>query len=305
MVNVLRTFTIYHAAKHLGWDLMLSLFTSVATTLEKQPEPVITDYDLTLLISRLYREANNGQTCPNKSVFNSILTSLIDFNIIKRNKDFTGGTVFSIVKNNSNDIYSILCSVDPFLYVSHLSAMNLYGMSDIATNNIYITEPSSSMWLDLANEKIIKDTALFGNTSKLHKTYFDKIGNYKIIKYTEKYYGEFAVLKNSNVRIANLGRTFLDMIRKPNYAGTMQHVVHTYTEFGPQYSESIIDQIDKYGSPIEKVRAGFILEEYCKVKNPIIDTWLKYCQRGGSRKLDSSKEYKSKFSERWCLSINL
>lgn len=290
---------------------MLNLFNSVVSALEKQPVPVITDYDLALLIHRLYHEANCGNTLhPEgiqipKSIIYTIVTGLTEFNIIKRNKYFTGGTVFYIVKNTSKDVYSILCSVDPFIYISHLSAMTLYGLSDKPTNNIYITEPPSNTWTHLANAKILKDNISFNNAPKLQKINFDKVGNYRVIKYTDKIYGEFTALKNSNVRITNLGRTFLDMVRKPDHSGTMQHVLDTYTEFGPQYSDLIIDQFNRFGSPIEKVRAGFILEEYCGVRNPIVDSWIKFRQRGGSRKLDPSKEYKSKFSERWCLSINL
>lgn len=290
---------------------MLNLFNSVVSALEKQLVSVITDYDLALLIHRLYNEANPGNTLHSegiqipKNILYSIVTGLTEFNIIKRNRDFTGGTVFSIVKNTSKDVYSILCSVDPFIYISHLSAMNLYGLSDKPTNNVYITEPPSNTWANLASAKVIKDNISFNNAPKLQKINFDKVGNYRVVKYTDKNYGEFTVLKNSTVRITNLGRTFLDMIRKPGYAGAMQHVLDTYREFGPQYSDLIIDQLNKFGSPIEKVRAGYILEEYCGVRNPIVDSWIRFCQRGGSRKLDPSKEYKSKFSERWCLSINL
>jgi predicted transcriptional regulator of viral defense system len=290
---------------------MLSLLTTVATALEKKIEPVITDYDLSRLIHKIYNEINAAEKSVSKdiqiskNIFNSILTTLTELNIIRRNKDFTGGAVFSIVKNNSEDIHAIICSVDPFVYISHLSAMNLYGMSDKVTKTIYITEPTFSMWSEFANEKMIRDNITLQNAPKLHKISYDKVNNYKIVKLVDKNYGEFTTLKNSNVKISNLGRTFLDMIRKPEYSGTLQHVLAIYKEFGAQYSDLIIDQINKYGSAIEKVRAGFILEEYCGVKNPIIDSWIRFCQRGGSRKLDPTKGYKANFSERWCLSINL
>lgn len=290
---------------------MLNLLTSVVSALEKKKEPVITDYELMFLIYKLIDDVNPIDVSSvvdvhrSKKIINSIINTLADFNIIKRNQYFTGGTVFSIVKNESNDIYSIVSSVDPFIYISHLSAMNLYGLSDKITKIIYITEPSNDIWDELAKAKMKNDNIIFENTTKLRKTNFSKINNYNIVKYVDKIYGDYKILKNENVRISSLSRTFFDMIRKPDFCGGIQHVLSVYKEFGAQNSDAIIDQINNFGSAVEKVRAGYILEEFCGVRNSIVDSWTKFCQRGGSRKLDSSKEYKSNYSERWCLSINL
>ena len=66
----------------------------------------------------------------------------------------------------------------------------------------------------------------------------------------------------------------------------------------------ITDEITQHGQPIDKVRAGYILEERLALSNEVIDSWAQYAQRGGSRKLDATAEYIPQWSDKWCLSIN-
>jgi len=67
----------------------------------------------------------------------------------------------------------------------------------------------------------------------------------------------------------------------------------------------IIDEVSQHGSKIERVRAGYILEDICKLNSDRIDGWVECAQRGGSRKLDPEGDYVPKFSEKWCLSLNV
>ena len=80
--------------------------------------------------------------------------------------------------------------------------------------------------------------------------------------------------------------------------------MEVYDEHVEKYLKLIVDEIDTHGSEIDKVRAGYILEEKLNLSHPIFDSWVKYAQKGGSRKLDAIKEYIPEFSERWCLSLN-
>jgi hypothetical protein len=86
----------------------------------------------------------------------------------------------------------------------------------------------------------------------------------------------------------------------------MNHVLEVFRDHARTNLSLITDELNANGTAIEKVRAGYILEEECDIKaDPTIDSWRSYAQRGGSRKLDPHNEYSSTFSERWCLSINV
>ncbi|MDP3172668.1 MAG: hypothetical protein Q8M91_20310, partial [Polaromonas sp.] len=117
--------------------------------------------------------------------------------------------------------------------------------------------------------------------------------------------GAFKAIKSPAIRVAMVGRVFLDMVREPYNCGGMQHVVDAYREYGSQYLSLILEEIDRHGKPIEKVRAGYVLEEVCKIEHPRIDGWKDFAQRGGSRMLDPQGEYAPTFSETWKLSINV
>jgi predicted transcriptional regulator of viral defense system len=109
------------------------------------------------------------------------------------------------------------------------------------------------------------------------------------------------------MRVATIGRTFLDMIREPELCGGIYHVLEVYAEYAQRYLRLIVDVIDRHGSKIDKVRAGYILDERLELPhaNSTIESWRALVQRGGSRKLQANAPYSSRFSEKWCLSINI
>ena len=118
--------------------------------------------------------------------------------------------------------------------------------------------------------------------------------------------GAYIVPSDRPIRVASLGRTFVDMLRKPGLCGGMKHVLDVYREHANIYLPLIISEVDRHGDKIEKVRAGYILEERCGIKNnATIASWVQFAQRGGSRVLDPDEAYWSTFSEKWCLSINV
>ncbi|MDZ7661059.1 hypothetical protein [Thiohalophilus sp.] len=95
------------------------------------------------------------------------------------------------------------------------------------------------------------------------------------------------------------------MIRNPDYCGGVRHIIDVYKDNADIYLKTIVEEIDRHGGPIDKVRAGYILDEVCKLNDQKINKWLGNVQRGGSRKLVASAPYSPIFSEKWCISINL
>ena len=87
--------------------------------------------------------------------------------------------------------------------------------------------------------------------------------------------------------------------------GGMAHIATSFAELGARYADLIITEVDRFGGPIDKVRAGYLLELLAGVTDPRIDAWTALVSRGGSRVLDPGAPYAPEFSRRWSLSINL
>jgi predicted transcriptional regulator of viral defense system len=85
----------------------------------------------------------------------------------------------------------------------------------------------------------------------------------------------------------------------------MHHVLAVFDVSAQNHLSNIVDEVERNGTPIEKVRAGYILEERCKITDPIFNEWVKHVTRGGSRKLDPQAEYSPRYSAKWSLSINV
>ncbi|ASF48540.1 hypothetical protein [Methylovulum psychrotolerans] len=117
--------------------------------------------------------------------------------------------------------------------------------------------------------------------------------------------GSYVNVQGRFLRVSTIGRTFLDMIREPDLCGGIYHVLDIYAEHASRYLRLIVDVIDRHGSKIDKVRAGYILGERLGLAHPAIENWHTLVQRGGSQKLHAKSAYSPNFSEKWCLSINI
>jgi predicted transcriptional regulator of viral defense system len=128
------------------------------------------------------------------------------------------------------------------------------------------------------------------------------INIYNSSKYTP---GSYITVKGKYLKISNIGRTFLDMLCNPSLCGGIYHVLDVYQENAKRYLRLIVDEVDRHGSAIDKVRVGYVLDERLGLSEPRLEKWREKVQRGGSRKLVADAPYKSVFSEKWCLSINI
>ncbi|WP_295435308.1 hypothetical protein [uncultured Thiodictyon sp.] len=105
-------------------------------------------------------------------------------------------------------------------------------------------------------------------------------------------------------RVATIGRTFLHLLREPDLCGGIYHVLDLFALQAPRYLRLIVDEIDRHGTTIDKVRAGYVLAERLDLTHPAFAVRRTFAQRGGSRKRYAQAGYSPRFSETWCLSIN-
>lgn len=205
----------------------------------------------------------------------------------------------------------IACALDPFAYVSHLSAMEYYGLTDRFPRVLYLTTPSPTEWRKQAEERMRRELGgryemyRSSRLPKLVRPKFQKMDHTAVVLQERSQLGAFKHVPDGALRVATIGRVFLDMLREPHLCGGMSHVIDIFVSDARKYLRLIVDEYERHGKAIDKVRLGYLLTEVCKIEDPVVEGWSKFAQRGGSRKLDPEAEYSPDFSERWKLSINV
>jgi predicted transcriptional regulator of viral defense system len=206
----------------------------------------------------------------------------------------------------------VACVVDPFAYLSHLSAMEHHGLTNRMPKMLFLSSPPPTEWRQSALARMKRDLGEeqfeVYNTAglpALTKPQFDKLHRQAVNVYTSLHLGAFVAIRDRALRVATLGRTFLDMLKEPDLCGGIYHVLEVFETHASTYLRLITDELDQHGTKIDQVRAGYVLEERCGLESPSLDRWQSQVQRGGSRKLYAKGEYSSRFSERWGLSLNI
>lgn len=296
----------------------LTLATAATKLLSDIAEPVVSSFNLAAALFKIVGageydgvQLRTQNTILAKKRYNSIVTGLVSRGIIKTKVDASKAIFFELPLYKTSSVDEILCIIDPFCYVSHLSAMYYYGLTIRIPESVFVTTKRQAEW-KVAAQKIMVDE--LGDAYDVYreqklpvltKPNIEKIKNRVVKCYATKSYGAFKRLREKHIAIATIGQTFLDMLREPGLCGGIFHVVETYREHADKYAKTIIEEINSSGHDIDKVRAGYILNELCGINSEIIDSWLPLVQRGGSRKLDASSDYSHVYSEKWSLSINV
>ena len=282
-------------------------------------QPVVTSYQLGVILFNLYKTKNyKGEAIaslqkshPDSETYNRKINQLQEEGILTSYKGFPTKSVFSLLGRSHDLVDDIVCTVDPFCYVSHLSAMEYHGLTNRIPSKLFISSPAPKQWKIYAREKMEKDLkddlGIYNqnNMPELKKTRFEKIDRREIHRFNSVHWGAYKNIKGRMMRVSTIGRTFLDMLKNPELCGGINHVLEIFEEHADNYLQLIIDEVDQHGGPIDKVRAGYILDERLGLVFKEKKDWLKSAQRGGSRKLDASSEYEPVWSESWCLSLNV
>ncbi len=202
----------------------------------------------------------------------------------------------------------VACIVDPFAYVSHMSAMQRYGLTDRSPKALHITTPKPQIWKINIEEHAQQRIRGAKNIEKrvLFKPGFrGALRRHPLDIHTTSHPWYPVQIGGEETRITSIGQTFADSLKEPHLCGGMPHVLQIWQEEAEHWLPEIIEAIDNLESKIAKVRAGYIFSELLNLEFPNLLDWERHAQRGGSRKLDPDTEYAPKFSERWMLSINV
>ena len=71
--------------------------------------------------------------------------------------DFTSGVWRVTQATRAGSAEEVACIADPFAYVSHLSAMQRYGLSDRSPQALHLTTPKRDRWNALRSERALRD----------------------------------------------------------------------------------------------------------------------------------------------------
>ena len=282
----------------------------VAEVLASYGMPAVSRYELAKLVLLRVGAFSEEKTSLTRK-FNDLCGALINVRLLTPIEPITDTKGYLLFGKSSASPAEIVCSLDPFAYVSHLSAMEYHGLTDRFPKVLYMTRPASKQWRDQAKERMEKD---LGSVQKIYQeSALPKLIAPKILRlgqtsvqfFERSQQGAFRLVSGSSLRVATIGRVFIEMIREPSLCGGIQHVVDIYRREAKRNLKLIVDEISQHGEPIDKVRAGFLLSDVCRLDHVVFEEWQKFAQRGGSRKLDPEGEYGVHFSERWKLSINV
>ena len=298
--------------KRLRWRDALA-----AKVLAERDSPVISAY---WIASKLFRLATDrtyeGQPLqlpadpPGARMLGEARKALLKRKLIYQDKSLPS-TLYRI-PGESAPAADLMCSIDPFGYVAYLSAMAYHGLTNRLPKVLYFVSPHPPIWNKLAEEKMRKDLddLYSGYTNsdlpKLRRVKIERLDGVVIKEIrTKEYGGGWRNANDGALRVTGLGKTFLDMLQHPDICGGIRHVIEVFEDHAALHLKSIVAAINAHGTTIDKLRAGYILEEICGVESPEIDAWAVLASRGGSRKLDPQAEYSPEFSAKWCISLNV
>jgi len=295
---------------------MMKLVKAITLSLGELKTPVISRYQLGLIIFNLYKEkryAGEAIRIQKESAelqdFNKYSRQLLEEGVLSTHRQLPS-SVYSLLGRKDWEVDEVACVIDPFCYVSHLSAMAYHGLTNRIPTTLYLSSPSPKDWKQFAHDQMETELGddyqiyMDNDMPGLVRTAFKRIGRTDIHRYSSKHMGAYKNVRDKNLRVSTVGRTFLDMLRNPDLCGGIRHVLDVYEQHAAKYLRLITDEITQHGQPIDKVRAGYILQERLELSNDVVESWAQYAQRGGSRKLDATAEYIPEWSDKWCLSIN-
>ncbi|CAZ87632.1 conserved hypothetical protein [Thiomonas arsenitoxydans] len=292
--------------KNLAVPAHTDLLPLVAESLSASTGPAITAYELGKLV---YLKGKSLEIEASKREYERVMDALLAVRLLVK---ISGArSAYLLFGHSAASPAEIACCLDPFAYVSHLSAMEHHGLTDRFPKILYLTRPPAIEWRKQAKARMARDLAedlVAYKQSGLPRLTLPALSNLlgtTIHVHERSQFGAFRNVAGSPLRVATIGRVFLDMLREPKSCGGMQHVIDVYRREAKRNLKLIVDEVSRHGQSIDKVRAGYVLTEVCHLQFDAASEWQTYAQRGGSRKLDPDGEYVSNYSETWKLSINV
>ena len=283
---------------------------------QQHDAPAITYYEFYLLGRTLFQEATwHGEPLKrlpaewDHARTTTALRRLDSQRVVVADSDFASGVWRIVQSMRSGSAAEVASIADPFCYVSHLSAMQQYGLTNRNPDALHLTTPARAIWNALRDQKVQcelgqSDQRQSPIPALLKYGFKSTVRGRPVVIHDTKYPAEPVAVRSERSRITSIGRTFADMLSEPHLCGGIRHVIDIWEDEADQWRSDIIEAVDAMESKIVKVRAGYLLSEVLHIEDDRIDAWDVFAQRGGSRKLDPDAPYAPTYSERWMISLN-
>jgi predicted transcriptional regulator of viral defense system len=281
---------------------MTRLGEAVSVLLRRQRKPIIEDIDIWEILAEIYKNKSVSYLrgdAPTSSTLSRTKLLLSAERVISRDHNYRRSWRVNELPDIPAD--EAVCLMDRGTCISHLSAMQIYKISERRPLQLYITVATNEQW----REMVAKTNR--GNDAPLtvRRHHPPVVRSRKIDALQTKNFPNITQMRGSFVRATEIGQTFLDMLESPERCGGMSHVLDVFNNHTEKYLKQIVERIDRTETKLTKVRAGYIISELLGISNPTVESWSQFAQRGGSQKLDPKAVYASQFSERWMLSLNV
>jgi predicted transcriptional regulator of viral defense system len=292
----------------------MRLIKALRETLIERQRPIITNYELFLILYNLYRDGQfRGEPLsvkvprPTAHQLSYYGGKLYAERQLKADADFTG-TAHRVTDVPDGQAEELTALVDPFCYLSHMSAMQRYGLTTRSPEALTLSTPLN--WKELAAQRERDDfgEALDEDAFLVRLTPItlpEHVRKRRVEVHTTKRTPVVKPIRESVARIASVGDTFVQTLDRPELCGGMAHVLDVWNEHARTFVDEIITAIGKAPEKLIKVRAGYILSERMGIADTRIEDWVRFAQRGGSQRLDPSQPYVSNHSEKWMISLNV
>ena len=145
---------------------------------------------------------------------------------ITSDRDY-GSRVIRVLAVSDLPAEDIVCLVDPTCYVSHLSAMQRWGLTDRTPRALALTRPdrrtAAAALRSHMNEAMNRtENNLYPLTLVQHP---QRVRRRDVAMYECKTAGAFMTNRGTHFRLSTVGQTFLDMLQRPDLCGGMSHVL--------------------------------------------------------------------------------
>ena len=137
----------------------MPLTDAVLAALQGDPPAVLTDYGLGRIVFRARRAEPDAPT-PSVHDYQQVLHFLLGQRIARNLGRLPEGRAMLLIGQRDPEPFTVLCAIDPFGYVSHLSAMEYHGLTDRLSKTLYFTTPPPAEWSQLAAARMRKDLGL-------------------------------------------------------------------------------------------------------------------------------------------------